>query len=224
MAPFGLDDPARQRTLLFVLLLAGGGYLFYRYAWSPLHDQRVLLEDRLATLEAYNDQARALTQPSRLAELRRRQAEFQVALAAYETLLPSEAEVSGLLEEVARAALEEDVEIVAFTPLDPIVGQNLVELPYDVQVQGGYHDIGRFLAEVANLPRLVRPAVLSLRAVQIDVPEGEPPEYEVLAALTLSTFMPPEGVVRGAVPVGSAAPSREPASTSASRTGGTGAG
>lgn len=211
MAAFGLDDPERQQAFLFALLLLGGAYLFWQYVYSPVHQEKVAREERLATLQDYNQQARALTQPGRVEDLRRREAEFQVALATYETMLPSEAEVSALLEEVARAALLEDIEIVNFAPLEPLQSENLVELPYDVQVQGEYHEIGRFLADVANLPRLVRPVIVSMEQVEIEdqaetggqQEEGEEEtrvRYEVLATLTLSTFMPPEGVVRGAIP------------------------
>lgn len=200
MALFGLDEPERQQAFLFVMLLLGGGYLFWQYVWSPLHEERVVLEDRLATLQAGNEQARALTQPSRVAELRQRESEFRVALAAYETMLPTQSEVSALLEEVAGAAIQNDVQIVTFAPLGPSRGENLVELPYDVQILGGYHDIGRFLADVANLPRLVRPVVVSLEATEEEVRGQERTRHVVTATLTLSTFMPPDGVSRGVVP------------------------
>lgn len=202
MAPFGLDDADRQRVFLLVLLFVGGGYAFWQYVWSPLHEERVATEDHLAVLEQRNAQARALTQPGRIEELRRREAEYQVALAAYETMLPSEAEVAGLLEEVARSALTEGVEIVNFAPLEPIDGEQLVELPYDVQVQGTYHDIGRFVASVANMPRLVRPGVVALEHVAIEQGAEEPAEHEVLATFTLSTFLPAGSI--DVAPAGSA--------------------
>lgn len=198
---FGLDDPQKQQAVLLGLLLMGAGYVFHQYVWSPLHEERVVMEDRLATLEAYNDRARALTQPGRIADLRQREAEFQVALSAYETMLPSRAEVSSLLEDVARAALTYEVDIVNFAPLDPVVGETLVELPYDVQVQGDYHDIGRFLADVANLPRLVRPVVVALEHVEMQTgpEESTAVVHEVLGSLTLSTFIPPDGMAIGVV-------------------------
>jgi type IV pilus assembly protein PilO len=214
MALFGLDEPERQQAALFALLLLGGVYLFWQYAYSPLKEERVLLQDRVATLQSHNEQARALTQPSRVADLRRREAEFRVALAAYETMLPTESEVSALLEDVARSALTQNIAIVNFSPVESRVGPNLIEVPYDVQVQGGYHDIGRFLADVANLPRLVRPVVVSLQSVEVPDPQdAQRTTFEVLATLTLSTFMPPDGVSRGVTPPDetSSAGSRPPA-------------
>jgi Tfp pilus assembly protein PilO len=206
---FGLDSPEKQRAILFTLLLAGLAYVFWQYLYGPLRAERVVAEERLATLQSYNDQARALTQPARLRELEQREAEYQVRLAEYETLLPSEAEVPTLLEEVAFAAIENDVKIVNFAPLPEVLGEVLVEIPYDVQVQGDYHDVGRFLASVVSFPRVVRPTVSELLQAELAVqgqttaaqppPAGQPagpgqpappPDYEVLATMRLSTYVP----------------------------------
>lgn len=203
----GLDSPERQRAALFTLLLLGLAYAFWQYLYSPIREERIVLEDRLATIQSYNDQARALTQPARLRELEQREAEYQVRLAEYETLLPSDAEVPTLLEEVAFAAIENDVKIVNFAPLPELPGESLVEIPYDVQVQGDYHDVGRFLASVVSFQRVVRPTVSELLTSEVGAVQGQttaplapqtaeagdepaPPEYEVLATMRLSTYVP----------------------------------
>lgn len=188
---FGLNDPAKQQAILVSILIAGAGYVFYQYLWSPLHEERVAVEQHQEQLEMANEQARAVTQPRRIQELQQLEAEYQVALAAYETMLPSQLEVSSLLEDIAFVALEDDVAIVAFAPLEELRSEHLVEVPYDLQVQGGYHQIGGFLAEVVDLPRLVRPAVVSLEQVEVTpATETTQAEYAVLAKLVLSTFLP----------------------------------
>ena len=226
---FGLDSPDRQRAALFTLLLVGLTYAFWQYLYSPLRDERTVLEDRLATIQSYNDQARALTQPARLRELEQREAEYQVRLAEYETLLPSDAEVPTLLEEVAFAAIENEVKIVNFAPLPEVPGESLVEIPYDVQVQGDYHDVGRFLASVVSFQRVVRPTVSELLQAELGAVQGAttapatqaaepaapgvpppPPEYEVLATMRLSTYVPT--AVRDDM---SALPDGEPVATGA---------
>jgi Tfp pilus assembly protein PilO len=207
---FGLDSPERQRAALFALLLVGLAYAFWQFLYSPLREERTMVEDRLATIQSYNDQGRALTQPARLRELEQTEAEYQVRLAEYETLLPSDAEVPTLLEEVAFAAIENGVKVVNFAPLPVIPGESLVEIPYDVQVQGDYHDVGRFLASVVSFPRIVRPTVTELMQTEMGAIQGQttvapqapqpapgasdeteaPPEYEVLATMRLSTYVP----------------------------------
>lgn len=185
----GLDSPDRQRMALFALLLVGGAMLFHRYAWSPLHEDRMALEGRLASLDRANRQARALTQPARVSELEQRESEYEVALAAFETLLPDRSEASALLTGVSSAALSADVEIVSFAPREEIAGTDLVEIPYDIQVQGSYHDIGRFLAGVINLPQLVRPDIVALTGVVEESPDRGEAEHQVLGTLLLSAYV-----------------------------------
>lgn len=188
---FGLDSPDRQRLALLALLLVGGAVLFHRYAWSPLHEDRIAAEARLASLERVIRQARALTQPARMTELERRESEYEVALAAYEALIPERSEASALLGGVAGAALSADVEIVSFAPGEEIRGRDIVELPYDVQVQGSYHDLGRFLAGVINLPQLVSPEVVALNGIVEDSPGRGELEHQVLGTLVLSAYVRP---------------------------------
>ena len=186
---FGLDSPERQRAALLALVIVGGGLLFHRYAWSPLHAERLATEIHRSRLERANRQARAVTQPARVTELERQESRIEVALAVYESMLPDRSEASALLSGVASAALSANVDIVSFAPGDEIAGQLLVEIPYDVQVQGSYHDVGRFLAGVINLPQLVRPEVVALTGVPVESPQRGEPEHQVLGTLVLSAYV-----------------------------------
>lgn len=186
---FGLDTPERQRVALLALVIVGGALLFQRYAWSPLHEQRLATETHRSRLELANRQARAVTQPARVTELERQERRFEVALAAYEAMLPDRSEASILLSGVAGAALSADVDIVSFAPRDEIAGPVLVEIPYDVQVQGSYHDVGRFLAGVVNLPQLVRPELVALIGVPVESPERGQAGHQVLGTLVLSAYV-----------------------------------
>lgn len=185
----GLDSPERQRVALLALGIVGGALLFQRYAWSPLHEERLATETHRTRLERANRQARAVTQPARVTELERQESRFEVALAAYEAMLPDRSEASALLSGVAGAALSADVDIVSFAPRDEIAGPVLVEIPYDVQVQGSYHDVGRFLAGVVNLPQLVRPEVVALIGLPVESPERGEPRHQVLGTLVLSAYV-----------------------------------
>lgn len=190
----GIDDPDKQRAIIFLLLIALGGIGFHRYVWKPIREERTSVEEHLAELGRNNDEARALTQPQRIDELQQRETEFQVAISAYEKILPSEAEVPGLLDDVALAALDDRVTIVNFAPLEAVEGEQIIELPYDLQVQGGYHDIGRFVADIVSLERVIRPTVRAVEAVEVAAPtETSDAQYEVLATLVLSTYIPSEG-------------------------------
>jgi len=141
---FGLDDPERQRAVLIGLLVLGAAYVFWQYVYSPVREERIETEARLESLVRVNDQARALSQPQRMRELRAREEEHEIQLAAYETMLPARSEVGDLLEDIAGAALEQDVGIVEFAPLAPIEGEVLTELSFEIEVQYSfYEDVAR---------------------------------------------------------------------------------
>lgn len=211
----GLDSPERQRMALFALLLVGGALLFHRYAWSPLHADRIATEAHLARLDRVNRQARTLTQPARISELERREREYEMALAAYETLLPDHSEAMSLLTGVSSAALSAEVDIVSFAPREKIVGEVLVEIPYEVQVQGSYHAIGSFLAGVINLPQIVRPEVVTLAGVVDESPDRGEVEAQVLGTLVLSAYL--RAGETGIEPARDAALPEPPAGTQAAR-------
>lgn len=186
---FGLTDPGQQKSAMIAILILGAVVLFYQYGWAPLRAERGEVEHHLDALSQTNDRARAVTHPERIASLRKRESEYRVAMETYDEILPPAAEVPGLLSQVAAAALAEHVEIVHFSPLEPRAEEDLVEFPFDLRVQGRYHEIGHFLAAVINLPRIVRPEVMALESVRVE-PESEfeEPRYEVLASILLSAY------------------------------------
>lgn len=209
---FGLDDPQRQRAALIGLLVLGGAYAFWQYVYAPVREERIETETRLESLVRVNDQARALSQPQRMRELRAREEEHEIQLAAYATMLPARSEVGDLLEDIAGAALEQDVGIVEFAPLTPIEGEVLIELSFEIEVQGGYHEIGRFLAAIVNLPRLIRPSLVEADRREVEEATGTaPPTYEVGGRFELSTYMPAGSSISSAATNGAPQARAEPA-------------
>ena len=189
---FGLDEPRQQKHAVVVLLFIAAIVMFYQFRWAPLRAERNEVTEHLELLEHTNTRARAITQPDRVAELERRENDYREAMAAYDAILPDAAAVPLLLAQVSSAALSEGVEIVQFTPLEASGDEDLVEFPFDLEVQGRYHSVGRFLAGVVNLPRVVRPRIMSLRGVTIDpVDEFDEPRHEVVASILLSAYARP---------------------------------
>ena len=69
--------------------------------------------------------------------------------------LPSDTEVPGLLEDITRTAIDNELTIESITLQPEENTEFYVELPIDVVVEGSYHKIGSFVSSVANLPRIV---------------------------------------------------------------------
>ncbi|MYB38586.1 MAG: type 4a pilus biogenesis protein PilO [Gammaproteobacteria bacterium] len=95
------------------------------------------------------------------------QRERNRAALRFETLLaqlPGDAEVPALIDEISRAALAQELSIERITLGEELATTSYVELPIDIAVVGGYHQIGAFLEALAGLQRILAPQDFRLRS------------------------------------------------------------
>jgi Tfp pilus assembly protein PilO len=158
MAQIDLKNQATMR-IVFCLLLAGGalGVFFFTHFVPFGYRNR---QDALQSLKA--DYERKSTELARarasVADLPRFEAEYEQlhtrwAMAA--ELLPADREGAALLRKITLAGQQTGVQFVTFRPGSPKNETYYTETPVDIVVHGGYHQIGSFLAELANLRRIV---------------------------------------------------------------------
>ncbi len=69
--------------------------------------------------------------------------------------LPSKAEMDALLSDINQAGGGRGLTFELFRPTPVIVKDYYAEQPIDIKVTGSYHDIGAFVGDMANLPRIV---------------------------------------------------------------------
>lgn len=69
--------------------------------------------------------------------------------------LPSETEVAALLEEISQTGVTNGLEFELFKPGEEKQQEFYVELPIQIRVTGSYHQFGRFISDIAALPRIV---------------------------------------------------------------------
>ncbi len=69
--------------------------------------------------------------------------------------LPGETEVEALLVDISQTGLANGLEFELFKPEKEVPAEFYAELPIHIKVVGKYHDFGRFVSDVAALPRIV---------------------------------------------------------------------
>lgn len=104
-----------------------------------LKDQYLLKKRQAVNLDLYTEQ---------LAEIDR-------SFGALLKQLPNRSEVEALLIEVNQAGLGRGLQFELFRPGNEVVKDFYAELPVTVKINGSYHDIGAFAADIAKLPRIV---------------------------------------------------------------------
>ena len=72
-----------------------------------------------------------------------------------EKQLPGKAEMDALLLDVNQAGVGRSLKFELFKPGAEVVKDYYVELPINVRVNGNFHDMGDFVADIANLSRIV---------------------------------------------------------------------
>ncbi|MFH0810675.1 MAG: type 4a pilus biogenesis protein PilO [Pseudomonadota bacterium] len=83
--------------------------------------------------------------------------------------LPDKKEIPGLLSSISQAGSQCGLEFMLFRPKEEVPQQFYAEIPVEIKVLGGYHDVARFFDAVSKLPRIVNISGLKM---------GEPKEKD----------------------------------------------
>jgi type IV pilus assembly protein PilO len=145
--------PVLPKILVYVVLLVGavaaGWYFDWTAQWEELA-QKQNEEQRLRT-EWTGKKKQAVN----LDEYKRQLAEIDRQFGALLKQLPGKAEIDTLLADINQAGLGRGLQFDLFRPGANIVRDFYAELPVNITVNGGYHDLGEFVADVAKMPRIV---------------------------------------------------------------------
>lgn len=145
--------PLVPRLLCAVAVLVGVlavGWLAY---WNGQLDELNAGEQEEEKLkEAFKSK---LQQAVNLDGLRKQKEQVGEYVASLEKQLPSKAEMDALLSDINQSGLGRGLQFELFKPGQVVVKDYYAELPIDIKVTGGYHDVGAFTSDIANLPRIV---------------------------------------------------------------------
>lgn len=160
-----LKDPKVQKIMLGVMSMVILSYIYFGTSFLPFNypvrkAKIEALSKEYAKLEAELEKARKM-----VGNLARLEAEYERLhdkwLSAQE-LLPEEKEMPDLLRRVTTAGNKAGVQFALFEPMGPMPREFYTEHPIKVVVRGGYHQVGIFFSQLANMPRIVNISELVL--------------------------------------------------------------
>lgn len=145
--------PVAVKSIACIFLLIGAvafGYYFY------LQDLQGQLDVNRAEEEALKQQFSSKAfQAANLDAYKVQMKEMEESFGALLRQLPSDTEVPGLLEDITRTGLGSGLEFEEIKLQPEVIQQFYIELPIQISVVGGYHDLATFVSGVASLPRIV---------------------------------------------------------------------
>ncbi|HEX7319746.1 MAG TPA: type 4a pilus biogenesis protein PilO [bacterium] len=186
-----LREPKTQQMIVFIVVLILILVLFFRFPYSSN-------AKRITTLEARRDSLRIKVQEAeaaraRLPELQARIARLELEWEKAKEMLPQEKEIPSLIQQISNSGTKAGVSFTLFRPSGPVAKATYQEIPVQIKVSCGYHQLGKFLSNIGNLSRIVNVPAVKLVAGKERTVEAE------LSAITYTVAKGKE-VTRGAPP------------------------
>ncbi|NIW38054.1 MAG: type 4a pilus biogenesis protein PilO [Gemmatimonadetes bacterium] len=148
-------------------------------------------EQRLEELE--NQNGRARINIARRDDLQSRMALLERQLRIFEEFIPESEEVPELLDAISQQTTLLGLELSRLQPQAAEAGDYYTKQTFQIAVLGDYHAVGRFLARIASLPRIIKPT-----NVQISLAPRSRATRDMEAPLEVSFVI--ETFVLGATP------------------------
>jgi type IV pilus assembly protein PilO len=194
-----LRDPKTQKLILAGILGAAVLYVYFLTALVPFTYKATAadLKDLTGRYQQLNRDLTAARQTvNSLPYLEREYALLHDRWLQAQRLLPAEEETAAMLRAMTLVGDQSGVDFLLFRPLPAQAAQYYTEYPIEVKVEGGYHEVGAFLGELANMERIVTVSDLTIEA-----PKDADTENPAVAAFIAKTYteggtgVPPEAAV-----------------------------
>jgi type IV pilus assembly protein PilO len=149
--------------IIFVAVTAGAVYYFVVKQKMPVLEAAQAQEQQLRGAFELK-QRKAANFDAYKAQL----AEIEESFGAMLRQLPGKTEVPSLLVDISQTGLAAGLEEELFRPQGELVREFYAELPITIRLSGTYHELARFVSDVAALPRIVTIHDVSLKKQKDD--------------------------------------------------------
>lgn len=179
-----LDLPRPQKLGIlagFVILLLVLDYFSF---YSAQSQEIAQLKENIDNVYAEREKKRKLT--ANLPKLQQQLQDLDGMLKQAVAQLPDRKEIPDLLSSVSSKAREAGLEIMMFRPRGENLREFYAEIPVDIVVHGGFHELVAFFDEVGRLNRLVNVHNIELRNPK---PEGDRISLDASTLATTYRFL-----------------------------------
>ncbi len=161
-----------------ILMIVGLDWTFF---YSPLSIRIFDLEEQIKNARIERTRKKNLTRDS--AKLKKQLDELNIMLKKAVAQLPDRKEIPELLSSISGRAREAGLEILIFRPQAENLRDFYAEIPVDIVVRGGFHNVVTFFDDVGMLNRLV-----NIRNIEMRNPEVKGTKMSVQTSTQAVTF------------------------------------
>jgi type IV pilus assembly protein PilO len=167
---------------VFVALSAAMAGAFYQFWAAPAEAEMAVRRQRIAQLSVGIN--KGLTTARQLPEFRHQVAELEARLESLRAVLPEQKDVGELLRRLQALATQANLQIKAFKPAPIVTKQMHAEWPIALELDGTYHNLGRFFDEVGRFSRII-----NINEIQVRAKDQSTPDSTITVACVATTFV-----------------------------------
>ncbi len=136
---------------LFFIVATGAGFYFLVYDKKMPQLERAEREELELRASFESKQRKAANFDAYQVQL----AEIESSFGTMLRQLPGKTEIPNLLVDISQTGLAAGLQEELFQPMDEMQKDFYAEKPIKIRLRGDYHEFGRFVSDIAALPRIV---------------------------------------------------------------------
>ena len=161
-----LDLPRQQKIGVLAGLVVAILLLDYFLFYSPRSDEISKLTQEVENQR--NERDKKKKEAANIPKLKEQMAQLDGRLKEAVAQLPDRKEIPDLLSSISNKVRESGLDILIFRPRAENIQEFYAEIPVDIVVKGGFHNVATFFDEVGRLNRLVNIANIELRNPKVN--------------------------------------------------------
>jgi type IV pilus assembly protein PilO len=166
-------------VVLFFVVAIGAGFYFLVYTEQMPRLERVEQQEQELRSSFEQKQRKAANFDAYRAQLDEIERSFGTMLRQ----LPGKTEIPNLLVDISQTGLAAGLQEELFQPGAELQKDFYAEKPIKIRLKGSYHEFGKFVSDIAALPRIV-----TLHNVEIQAESSDGPADELVMNVTAKTY------------------------------------
>lgn len=152
----------KMQIAVFAVVAALMVGVFYQWWAVPAQEALAQQQQRIDELSVNID--RGLATARQLPEFRQNVAALEARLESLRAVLPEQKDVGELLRRLQTLATQSNLQIKGFKPAAIVTKQMHAEWPIALELDGTYHNLGRFFDQVAKFSRIININTIHVKA------------------------------------------------------------
>lgn len=174
----------------FVAVCLAAVFGFWYFYVKEVQTDIAMRQTRLTALRVDID--RGVATARQLPQFEDQVNKLEQRLESLRQVLPEEKDVADILRRIQGLATKSNLSIQRFQPGKVVQQKLYAEIPYKLQAEATYHNLGYFFDQISKFPRIINISEISLK-----VKTPQEPNATITADLTATTFVLQESKAGG---------------------------